>query len=162
MVVGALALALALLALGGACIVLRRAKRGSAAAGGAAWPRSIVASQPLPNVVAAQVAQLPPLVSPPVQGTIIQAEVAGTIDSSARPAYARLASMCGSSSDIVATCMGSNDVELAPVVSPLTVTPTRLPLPVGAAPPLETKDGGALEGGAALKKGAAGTSIVSV
>ena len=162
MVVGALALALALLALGGACIVLRRAKRGSAAAGGAAWPRSIVASQPLPNVVAAQVAQLPPLVSPPVQGTIIQAEVAGTIDSSARPAYARLASMCGSSSDIVATCMGSNDVELAPVVSPLTVTPTRLPLPVGAAPPLETKDGGALEGGAALKKDAAGTSIVSV
>ena len=162
LVVAVLVLALALLALGGACVVLRRAKRGPTAAGGASWPRSIVASQPLPNVVAAQVAQLPPLVQPPVQGTVIQAVVAGASDAVARPACARLASTRGSSSDVVAQCMGSNDVELAPVVSPLTVPPTRLPLPVGAAPPLETKDGAELQNAAALEKGAAGTSVVSV
>lgn len=94
---GGFALVAALVALGMACVVLRRAKR--ARSGPMGWPGGIVASAAMPTAVAARVEDLPPLVAPPVavgtaQGGIIQAVPVGQTGPSSYlpPAYARLAS----------------------------------------------------------------------
>ena len=96
---GGFALVAALVALGVACAVLRRAKRARSGPMTMSWPGGIVASAAMPTAVAARVEDLPPLVAPPVavgtaHGGIIQAVPVGQAGPSSYlpPTYARLAS----------------------------------------------------------------------